>query len=53
MRERFLDPKNGIVFKKIFGEHPRILRSFLNALLPLEEDQRIVELELDYSKRGA
>ena len=45
MSERFLDPKNDIVFKKIFGEHPRILRSFLNALLPLEPDQRIVELE--------
>ena len=31
---RYLDPRNDLVFKRIFGEHPQILRSFLNALLP-------------------
>jgi predicted transposase/invertase (TIGR01784 family) len=45
MYERFLDPRNDVVFKKIFGEHPRILRSFLNALLPLDATQQIVSLE--------
>ncbi len=42
---RYLDPKNDVVFKKIFGQHPEILRSFLNSMLPLPGDQQIVELE--------
>jgi predicted transposase/invertase (TIGR01784 family) len=33
---RYLDPKNDLVFKKIFGEHPHLLMSLLNELLPLE-----------------
>ena len=41
---RYLDPKADIVFKKIFGDHPHLLISFLNAVLPLEPDQLIVEL---------
>lgn len=45
MSRRYLDPKNDIVFKRIFGEHPNILRSFLNALLPLPENGQIVSLE--------
>jgi predicted transposase/invertase (TIGR01784 family) len=45
MPVRYLDPKNDIVFKKIFGEHPRILRSFLNGLLPLGPGELITELE--------
>lgn len=45
MAQRYLDPKNDIVFKRIFGEHPLILRSFLNALLPLPEDGQIASLE--------
>ncbi len=32
---RYLDPKNDLTFKKVFGEHPHLLRSFLNALLSL------------------
>ena len=32
---RYLDPKNDLTFRKVFGEHPRLLKSFLNALLPL------------------
>ena len=35
---RYLDPKNDLVFKKIFGHHPELLKSFLNAILPLPED---------------
>ena len=34
---RYLDPKNDLTFKRIFGEHPPILISFLNAILPLEK----------------
>jgi hypothetical protein len=35
----YLDPKNDLVFKRVFGEHPDLLVSFLNALLPLAEGQ--------------
>jgi predicted transposase/invertase (TIGR01784 family) len=33
--ERYLDPKNDLVFKKIFGQHPDLLKSFLNAVMEL------------------
>jgi hypothetical protein len=39
---RYLDPKNDLPFKKVFGEHKRLLISFLNALLPLRKEQEIV-----------
>ena len=42
---RYLDPKTDIVFKKIFGQHPHLLKSFLNAVLPLPPDSQIVSLE--------
>ncbi len=42
---RYLDPKNDLTFKKVFGEHPHLLRSFLNAMLPLPPDRQIVSLE--------
>ncbi len=42
---RYLDPKNDLTFKKIFGEHPDLLISFLNALMPLEEGQLIESVE--------
>ena len=42
---RYLDPKNDLTFKKVFGQHPHLLRSLLNALLPLNEGQEVVELE--------
>jgi predicted transposase/invertase (TIGR01784 family) len=45
MAVRYLDPRNDLVFKRIFGEHEGILRSFLNALLPLPEDGQIVSLQ--------
>lgn len=38
---RYLDPKSAVVFKKIFGQHPHILKSFLNGVLPLPEDNLI------------
>jgi len=45
MIKRYLNPKNDLVFKKIFGENPDLLRSFLNALLPLPPDRMIEDLD--------
>jgi predicted transposase/invertase (TIGR01784 family) len=42
---RYLDPKSDVVFKKIFCQHPHLLKSFLNAILPLPEDGQIVSLD--------
>ncbi|MHB1946746.1 MAG: Rpn family recombination-promoting nuclease/putative transposase [Gammaproteobacteria bacterium] len=42
---RYLDPKSDVVFKKIFGQHPKLLKSFLNAVLPLPENGLIESLE--------
>jgi len=42
---RYLDPKNDLTFKKVFGEHPHLLKSFLNALLPLPQGEYIESLE--------
>jgi predicted transposase/invertase (TIGR01784 family) len=42
---RYLDPRNDLPFKRIFGEHPDLLMSFLNALMPFEKHQRIESLE--------
>ena len=42
---RYLDPKNDLTFKKVFGNHPNLLISFLNALLPLEPGREVVEIE--------
>jgi predicted transposase/invertase (TIGR01784 family) len=41
----YLDPKNDLVFKRIFGEHPHLLKSFLNAVMPLDADCQIESLE--------
>lgn len=42
---RYLDPKVDLAFKRVFGEHEHLLRSFLNALLPLPEGGQIESLE--------
>ncbi|MDR2813298.1 MAG: Rpn family recombination-promoting nuclease/putative transposase, partial [Prevotellaceae bacterium] len=42
---RYLDPRNDLPFKKIFGGHKHLLISFLNALLPLQKGQEIVGIE--------
>ncbi|MDR1226043.1 MAG: Rpn family recombination-promoting nuclease/putative transposase [Prevotellaceae bacterium] len=39
----YLDPKNDLTFKRVFGEHKHLCRSLLNSLLPLE--QPVVSLE--------
>jgi predicted transposase/invertase (TIGR01784 family) len=41
----YLDPKNDVTFKKVFGQHQKVLTSFLNALLPLQEKQVIEHVE--------
>ena len=33
---RYLKPTSDLVFKRIFGEHEKIVKSFLNAILPLK-----------------
>ena len=42
---RYLDPKNDLTFKKIFGQHPDLLISLLNALMPLKPDQVIEQIK--------
>ena len=42
---KYLDPKADLTFKKIFGEHKHLVISLLNALLPLEDDERVVSIE--------
>ncbi|MFV0553491.1 MAG: Rpn family recombination-promoting nuclease/putative transposase [Mangrovibacterium sp.] len=42
---QYLDPKNDVTFKKVFGEHPDLIKSLLNSLLPLREDQLIESVE--------
>jgi predicted transposase/invertase (TIGR01784 family) len=42
---RYLDPKNDLIFKRIFGERPNLLISFLNALMPLDKGQLIESVE--------
>ncbi len=42
---KYLDPKADLTFKKVFGEHPDLLRSFLNAMLPFKDGDEIVSLE--------
>jgi predicted transposase/invertase (TIGR01784 family) len=47
MLSRYLDPKNDLAFKKVFGaeQHKNIPMDFLNAVLNLESDRRIIDLE--------
>ena len=42
---RYLDPKADLTFKKVFGEHPDLVISLLNALLPLEPEEEVMEIE--------
>ena len=42
---RLLDPKADLVFKKIFGSDKSLVKSFLNSILPLEDDALIETLE--------
>ncbi|MDR1583157.1 MAG: Rpn family recombination-promoting nuclease/putative transposase, partial [Prevotellaceae bacterium] len=41
----YLDPKNDLTFKRIFGMHKNLCMSLLNSMLPLAKKQQIVSLE--------
>ncbi len=45
---KFVNPKNDVAFKKIFGDekHKSVLISFLNAVLDLSGDKEIVNLDI-------
>ena len=42
---RYLNPKADLTFKRAFGEHPDLVMSFLNALLPLQREEYITDIE--------
>lgn len=42
---RYLNPKADLTFKRVFGEHPDLVMSLLNALLPLAPGQNITDIE--------
>jgi len=42
---KYLDPKADLTFKKIFGKHPDLLISLLNALLPLDDSEQIQSIK--------
>ena len=41
---RYYDPRYDITFKKVFN-NPDLLISFLNALLPLKDDEQVESIE--------
>lgn len=42
---KYLNPKADLTFKRVFGQHPDLVMSLLNALLPLKEGEEITEIE--------
>ena len=44
---RYLNPKADLTFKKVFGEHPNLIKSLLNALLPFERPEDEID-EIEY-----
>ena len=42
---KYLNPKADLTFKRVFGEHPDLVISLLNALLPLKPEQEIESIE--------
>jgi len=45
MKGKYLNPKADLIFKMVFGEHPDLVMSLLNALLPLPADGQIESVE--------
>jgi predicted transposase/invertase (TIGR01784 family) len=41
----YLDPKNDLTFKRIFGEHEHLCISLLNSLLPLKSKIKSIKYE--------
>jgi predicted transposase/invertase (TIGR01784 family) len=44
---RYLDPKNDLIFKKVFGEHKNLCISLLNSLLKFKGSEQIESIEYD------
>jgi len=44
---KYLDPKNDLLFKKVFGEHKNLCISLLNSLLKFEGAEKIECIEYD------
>ena len=42
---KYCDPRYDVTFKKVFAQHPDLMISLLNALLPLKGDQTIEKIE--------
>ena len=42
---KYLDPKADLTFKRVFGEHPNLVASLLNSLLPLPSGEEIADIE--------
>lgn len=42
---KYLTPTADLTFKKVFGQHPDLMMSLLNAMLPLPEGEEITEIE--------
>jgi predicted transposase/invertase (TIGR01784 family) len=49
---RYLDPRNPLLIKKVFADHLHLLKSFLNAVLPLPLDGQIETLEHLYPEQA-
>ena len=42
---RYLTPMADLTFKKVFGRHPDLMMSLLNAMLPLPEGEEVVDIK--------
>lgn len=42
---RYLTPTADLTFKKVFGRHPDLMMSLLNAMLPLPEGEEVVDIK--------
>ena len=43
----YLDPKNDLTFKKVFGEHKHLCISLINSLLKFKGNEQIKEIEYE------
>ena len=43
MAKRYLDPKADLTFKRVFGEHPDLVISLLDALLPFQTKEEEIQ----------
>ena len=41
---KYLNPKVDLTFKRVFGEHPNLVGSLLNSLLPLPAEEEIADI---------